>query len=84
VNLAARFYLQIVGGILLILFGILFLFYLQITFTEFTTDVIFIGAGILFIRKAIVDRKKERVQAEVSRKNPKKNQQPSTGSKKAP
>jgi uncharacterized membrane protein HdeD (DUF308 family) len=82
VSLAAKFYLQIVGGIILIVFGILFLLYLQITFAELTTDIIFIGAGILFIRKAFVDRRQGKIEAELARKNQKKNPQSRTGSRK--
>ena len=68
----------------MIIFGFLFLLYLQITFTEITTDAIFIGAGVLFIRKATIDRKQAKIQEQITskKKNQGKNTQPKTGTKK--
>lgn len=56
---AAKFYLEITGGIFLIIFGILFYLYLPINFSEVTTIIIFIGAGVLIIRKAILNRREQ-------------------------
>ena len=77
-----RYYLEIIGGIVLIIFGILFLLYLPVTFSELATIVIFIGAGILMIRKAIVDQRQAKIQAELNR-NKQKNSKSKSGSKKS-
>jgi hypothetical protein len=67
-----RFYLELIGGIILIIFGILFLRYLPITISEITTDAIFIGAGVLIIRKSILNRRVQKVQEQMNKKTQKK------------
>jgi hypothetical protein len=67
-----RFYLELIGGIILIIFGILFLRYLPITISEITTDAIFIGAGVLIIRKSILNRRVQKVQEQIDKKTQKK------------
>lgn len=79
---SVRFYLEIIGGILLIVFGILFFIYLGLSFQEVTTDVIFVGAGVLIIRRAIQDRKQDKVQEQVKKKNQKGNPATKAGQKK--
>jgi hypothetical protein len=54
-----RVILEVIASIFLILFGILFLFYLPVSVSELATDAIFIGAGALILRKAILDRRVE-------------------------
>jgi len=56
-----RVVFEIIGGLILIVFGLLFLLFLPTTFSEISTDAIFIGAGVLFLRKALLDRRKEKV-----------------------
>jgi len=69
----AQFYLEIAGGGVLVLFGILFFIYLPQTFTEVTTVLIFVVAGVLVIRKAILGWTQERIREEVAKNIPKKN-----------
>jgi small neutral amino acid transporter SnatA (MarC family) len=54
-----RVILEIIAAAFLILFGILFLVYLPLSLSELATDAIFLGAGILILRKAIQHRKEE-------------------------
>jgi small neutral amino acid transporter SnatA (MarC family) len=63
--------LEIIGAVILIVFGLLFLLFLPTTISEISTDAIFIGAGILFIRKALQDRNKEKIQEHMNQKRPK-------------
>ena len=69
----AQFYFEIAGGAVLILFGILFFIYLPQTFTEVTTVLIFVVAGVLIIRKAILGWTQERIREAVAKSSPKKN-----------
>ena len=69
-----RVILEAVGSIFLILFGILFLLYLPLSLSEIATDGIFIGAGALFMRKAILDRRLELGRAKTERKFARKNE----------
>jgi hypothetical protein len=70
-QLGALYYLEVAGGVVLVIFGILFFLYLPINFSEVTTIIIFIGAGILIIRKAVLDRREAKVQTAIqSKKNP--------------
>jgi hypothetical protein len=80
--MGGRFYLEISGGVLLIIFGFLFLAFLPITISELATDAIFIGAGILIIRKAFIDRRLAKIQEQVAKKKQSKNSDPKTGQKK--
>jgi hypothetical protein len=59
----AKYYLTIFGGIVLIVLGGLFLIYLGVSPTELATDAIFIGAGILLIRNAFLQKRKEKQEA---------------------
>jgi len=54
-----RVILEIIASIFLLIFGILFLLYLPLSVSELATDAIFIGAGALIMRKAILDRRVE-------------------------
>jgi len=63
--------LEIIGAVILIVFGLLFLLFLPTTISEISTDAIFIGAGILFIRKALLDRNKEKIQDQMNQKRQK-------------
>lgn len=67
----AKFYLEIAGGILLLVFGVLFFLFLQLNFSEVTTIVIFIGAGILIIRRAALNRKQLQIEDRSGEKNQK-------------
>ncbi len=49
--------LELFGGGVLILFGVLFLAYLPLDFSDVSTDAIFIIFGLLFVRKGVIDRK---------------------------
>jgi hypothetical protein len=69
-----RVILEAVGSIFLILFGVLFLLYLPLSLSEIATDAIFIGAGALFMRKAIQDRRLELARAKTDKKLARKNQ----------
>jgi hypothetical protein len=69
----AQFYLEIAGGAVLILFGILFFVYLPQTFTEVTTVLIFVVAGVLVIRRAILRWTQVRIREEIAKNSPKKN-----------
>jgi uncharacterized membrane protein HdeD (DUF308 family) len=60
--LSVRFYLEIVGGIVLIIFGLLFFVYLQLNLSELVTVVVFVGGGALIIRRAFQNRATERTQ----------------------
>lgn len=71
--MGARFNFEIVGGATLILFGILFFLYLPHTFSEISTVLIFAVAGVLIIRRAIVNWTQEKIEEEVAKNNPKKN-----------
>jgi len=77
----ALFYLELVGGFVLILFGVLFLLFLPLNFSELTTIVIFVGAGALLIRKAAQIRKDDKVRAEISKKPKKKGSKTKSGPK---
>ncbi|HXQ91902.1 MAG TPA: hypothetical protein VN739_02775 [Nitrososphaerales archaeon] len=57
-----RVVFEIIGALILIVFGLLFLLFLPTTFSEISTDAIFIGAGVLFLRKALLDRRKKKIQ----------------------
>jgi len=57
-----RVVFEIIGALILIVFGLLFLLFLPSTFPEISTDAIFIGAGVLFLRKALLDRRKKKIQ----------------------
>jgi hypothetical protein len=54
-----RVILEVIASVFLILFGVLFLLYLPVSASELATDAIFIGAGALIMRKAILDRRHE-------------------------
>lgn len=54
--MSARTVFEISGGTLLILLGVLFMAYLGINPSELATDAIFVGAGILIIRRAFQNR----------------------------
>jgi ABC-type transport system involved in cytochrome bd biosynthesis fused ATPase/permease subunit len=82
-TLGARFYLELTGGVLLIIFGILFFVYLPKTFSEISTVVIFVIAGVLIIRKAILNWTQEKIQQELAKRDQKKSPPPKSGSKKA-
>ena len=62
---------EIIGALILIVFGILFFAYLPHDFSEISTDAIFVGAGILFLRKAFTDRKNDRIRDQTNRKKQK-------------
>ncbi len=79
--MGTRFYLELAGGVLLIIFGILFLRYLPITISEITTDSIFIGAGVLIIRRAILSRRVGKIEQPLGKKNH-KSPSTKTGAKK--
>jgi hypothetical protein len=49
--LSARDFLEVAGGIFLILLAMLFLAYLGTDPTDIATDAIFFGAGILIVRR---------------------------------
>ena len=49
--------LELVGGGVLIIFGLLFLAYLPHDFQDVSTDAIFVVFGLLFVRKGVIDRK---------------------------
>jgi hypothetical protein len=66
-----RVVLEIIGAIILIVFGLLFFLYLPTTFSEVSTDAIFIGAGALIFRKALLDRKKEKTQNQINQRKQK-------------
>lgn len=66
-----RFYIEIAGGVLLVVFGVLFFLFLPINFSEVTTIIIFIGAGILIIRKAILNKRQLQIGDRLDQKNQK-------------
>jgi len=49
--------LELFGGVVLILFGLLFLLYLPLDFSDVSTDAIFIIFGLLFVRKGVMERR---------------------------
>ena len=54
-----RVFLEVIASVFLMIFGVLFLLYLPVSVSELATDAIFIGAGALIMRKAILDRRLE-------------------------
>jgi len=66
-----RAILEIIGAIILIVLGLLFFLFLPTTFSEISTDAIFIGAGVLIFRKALLDRRKEKIQNQIRQKGQK-------------
>jgi uncharacterized membrane protein YfcA len=70
--MGVRFYFEVVGGALLIFLGILFFVYLPPTFSEITTVLIFVAAGVLVIRRAVVNWTREKIAEEVTKSNQKK------------
>ena len=52
-----RAFLELFVGVMLVLFGVLFLFYLPHDFSDVSTDAIFIIFGLIFVRKGVIDRK---------------------------
>jgi hypothetical protein len=67
--------LEGIAGVGVIILGILFIEYLQPNASNLATDVIFLGAGVLIIRRAYRDYKKPKIQPQpVSKKNAKQNQ----------
>ena len=54
--MAARTIVEILGGLLLIVLGLLFVAYLGTSPSELATDVMFVGAGMLIIRRAFQRR----------------------------
>jgi hypothetical protein len=66
-----RVVFEIIGALVLIVFGLLFLLFLPTTFSEISTDAIFIGAGVLLLRKALLDRRKEKIQTQVDQRGQK-------------
>jgi hypothetical protein len=61
-----RVILEVIASIFLILFGILFLVFLPLSVSELATDAIFIGAGALIMRKAILDRRHDLLEKNAS------------------
>lgn len=47
---------EIIGGVSLIVLGVLFMAYLGTNPTELATDAIFVGAGVLVIKRAFQNR----------------------------
>ncbi len=70
--MGARFYFEMIGGVVLIFLGILFFVYLPPTFSEITTVLIFVAAGVLIIRRAIVIWTREKIAEGVAKSNQKK------------
>ena len=66
--MAAHKVLELIGGILLIVLGLLFIAYLGTNPTELATDVIFVGAGVLVIRRALQSRSGPVAQSQSTRK----------------
>ncbi|MDG6996198.1 MAG: hypothetical protein JRN52_09770 [Nitrososphaerota archaeon] len=66
--MAAHKVLELIGGILLIVLGLLFIAYLGTSPTELATDVIFVGAGMLVIRRALQRRSSPVAQSQTARK----------------
>ena len=60
-NVRAPF--ELLGGIVLVLFGALFFIYLPHDIYDVSTDLIFIVFGLLFVRKGLQDRKVSEVAA---------------------
>jgi len=81
-KMGARFYLEIIGGVVLILFGILFLRYLPFNFSELVTVVVFVGGGVLIIRKAVQKRMEaEKVPLDRANRKKEKNMATKSGAK---
>ena len=80
--MGVRFYFELVGGALLIFLGILFFVYLPQTFSEITTVLIFVAAGVLVIRRAVVNWTREKISEEVAKSNQKKSSPSKPTSKK--
>jgi hypothetical protein len=70
-----RVILELIASIFLILFGVLFLLYLPLSVSELATDAIFIGAGALILRKAILDRRVELLEKQSAGKLAKRSKQ---------
>ncbi len=55
-RLSAKSILEIAGGVVLFVLGVLFVVYIQPSPSNLASDAIFLGAGVLITRKGIKDR----------------------------
>lgn len=67
-----RTVLEVAGGIVVIVLGILFISYLPMNPLNLATDLIFVGVGVLLIRGAYFNRKKANTQTHLANKGSKK------------
>ena len=67
-----RTIVEAVTGVVMIVLGVLFLIYIPNSPVNFATDLIFFGAGVLIIKRAYDNNKKQRLQALSESKNIKK------------
>ncbi len=65
--------LELITGAILLVLGILFLIYISPSPANLASDIIFLGAGVLIIRKANDDRKKAKLQPQPKNAKQKQN-----------
>lgn len=70
-----RVILEAAVGVLMIFLGILFLIYIPNSPVNLATDLIFLGAGVLIIKRAYDMNKKQKLEALAQSKNAKKQKQ---------
>ncbi|MGI0091676.1 MAG: hypothetical protein ACREBS_08205 [Nitrososphaerales archaeon] len=63
---------EVAGGVAVVVLGILFIMYLPSSPLNFATDAIFLGAGGMFVRRAYLNNKKIKVQAQFSNRRTKR------------
>lgn len=69
-----RIIVEALTGFVIIVLGLLFIRYIPNSPTNLATDFIFLGAGVLIIKRAYDMNKKQKLQALAEAKNAKKKQ----------
>ncbi len=77
-----RTIVEAVTGVVMIVLGILFIIYIPNSPVNFATDLIFFGAGVLIIKRAYDNNKKQKLQALLESKKAKKQKPKQNTSKK--
>ena len=77
-----RTIVEAVTGVVMIVLGILFIIYIPNSPVNFATDLIFFGAGVLIIKRAYDNNKKQKLQALLESKKAKKQKPKQSTSKK--
>jgi uncharacterized membrane protein len=70
-----RMVVEVATGVLMMILGILFLIYIPNNPANLATDLIFMGAGVLIIKRAFESSNKRKLQALAETKNIKKQKQ---------